>query len=359
MILTYKYRLKDKRRTRRLLNFAFAVNQVWNYCVEVQRKAQRLRREGAATRWPSQFDLQALTKGVSKDIGIHAQTVQRVCEQFIRSRDLNKRCPRFRSSKKALGWIPFQAQSRQIAGNQITYLGVNFRFFGEKRRPLPEKTKGGCFVEDSRGRWYVCFHVEVSPLPRVSSSKIGIDLGLSTLATLSNGEKIEAPRYYRLYEEKLIIATRANKKDRVRALNARIKDSRRDYLHKVSTNLVHTYNQIFVGNVSSSQLVQTKMAKSVYDASWATLRTFLRYKASRHGGNYQEVDEKWSTQICSACGILPASRPRGITDLGIREWRCSSCGTLHDRDVNAAKNILAFGRSVTPLVEESRVAYGR
>jgi transposase len=101
------------------------------------------------------------------------------------------------------------------------------------------------------------------------------------------------------------------------------------------------------------------MAKSVTDASWSTFKNLLRYKASRHGGKFVEVDERFTTQICSSCGDKPKTRPRGIADLGIREWRCSSCGANHDRDVNAAKNILMIGRSVTPLAEESRVAYGR
>jgi transposase len=103
------------------------------------------------------------------------------------------------------------------------------------------------------------------------------------------------------------------------------------------------------------------MAKSVYDAGWSTSRNTLRYKASRHGGTFREVDEvsTFTTQTCSTTGMLPPERPRGIAGLGLREWRCSACGEIHDRDVNAARNILALGLSAQPLVEESRVAYGR
>jgi transposase len=113
------------------------------------------------------------------------------------------------------------------------------------------------------------------------------------------------------------------------------------------------------------------MAKSVLDASWTDARTTLRYKVSRHGGTFREIDERFTSQVCSACGILPASRPKGIADLGVREWRCSACGEIHDRDVNAARNIRALGlradeivlvNAVTggqPPVEESRVAHGR
>jgi IS605 OrfB family transposase len=375
MILTYKYRLKGKRSSRLLLRRAWAVNQVWNYCVATQRSVQRVWNAGLSPKWASQYDLQRRTGGTSRDLHLHAQTIQGVCEQFVKSRDLHKKCPRFRRSggpKRSLGWVPFQKQSRQVTPSSVTYLGHIHRFFGARRRPLPETARGGCFVEDARGRWWACFHVEVadelrqapasgSPVPGslASGSPVGIDLGLKFLATLSTGEKIDAPRTYRLWEEKLIVAQRAHKADRVRALHDKITNVRRDHLHKLSTRIVRTYGAVYVGDVSSSQLGRTRMAKSVYDAGWSIFRGMLRYKASRHGVKYAEVDEFRSTQICSSCGDLPPTRPRGIADLGMREWVCSSCGASHDRDVNAARNILTTGLSAQPLVEGSRVAHGR
>jgi putative transposase len=363
MIITYKYRLKGKRGCRQLRRFSWAANQVWNYCVQTQRSVQRAWKSGLSPKWPSQYDLQKLTGGSSRDLGLHAQTIQGVCEQFTKSRDLHKKCPRFRRSggpKRSLGWVPFQKQSRQITANAVTYLGNTYRFFGAKRRPIPDTTRGGCFVEDARGRWWVCFQVEVGEISTVQrSSAVGIDLGLKSLATLSTGEKIDAQRTYRLWEDKLIVAQRANKRDRVRALHAKIADVRKDHLHKLSTRLVQEHGAIYVGDISSSQLGRTRMAKSVYDASWSTFRGMLRYKASRHGVKYTEVDERFSTQICSHCGVLSPERPKGIADLGMREWVCSSCETSHDRDVNAAKNILMTGLSAQSLVEGSRVAYGR
>lgn len=364
MILTYKYRLKGKRAARQLRQCAWAANQVWNFCAQTQRKAQRNWREGVATsRWPRQYDLQHLTGGTSKDLRIHAQSIQSVCEQFVKSRDLHKQCPRFRrsrGSKRSLGWVPFQSQSRQVTASSITYLGNTYQFFGAKRRPLPVTARGGTFVEDARGRWWVCVHVEVGDSLAIAPDlSVGIDLGLKSLATMSTGKKIDAPRTYRLWEEKLETAQRAGNQARARAINAKIANIRRDHMHKVTTEIARSYRTIFGGDVSSSKLAKTKMAKSVYDAGWSTFRNALRYKASRHGGTFRDVDERFSTQICSTCGALPPSRPRGIADLGMREWDCSSCGVHHDRDVNAAKNILAFGLSAQPLVEESRVAYGR
>jgi putative transposase len=217
MILTYKYRLKGKRAARQLRRFAFQANQVWNYCVQTQRTVQRTRKFGLSPKWPSQYDLQKLTGGTSRDLRLHAQSITGVCEQFVKSRDLHGRCPQFRRSggaRRSLGWVPVQRQSRQVTPGSVTYLGNTYRFFGAKRRPLPETARGGCFVENARGYWWVCLHVEVGDLPQAPDVAIGIDLGLRTLATLSTGEKIEAPRTYRLYEEKLIIAQRANNRTR-------------------------------------------------------------------------------------------------------------------------------------------------
>jgi putative transposase len=361
MILTYKYRLKGKRAGRQLRRFAFAANQVWNFCVQTQKATQRAWRGGLSPKWLSHFDLQRLSSGVSSELGLNAQSIQGVCAQFAKSRNQHKKCPAFRKSsgsKRSLGWIPFTEQARQTTPGSVTYLGNTYKFFGANRRPLPSNAKGGCFVEDARGYWYVCFYVEVEDLPSAPAKAVGIDLGLKTLATLSTGEKIEGPRAYRLWEEKLIKAQRANDRDRVRAINTKIANIRRDHMHKATTRLAEEFNEIYVGDVSSSRLVQTPMAKSVLDAGWSTFRSTLEYKVSRHQGKYLEVDEKFSSQTCSSCEILPASRPRGIAGLEVRSWVCSECSARHDRDVNAAKNILRVGRSATPLVEESRVVHG-
>jgi IS605 OrfB family transposase len=376
MILTYKYRLKGKRAARQLRRYAWAVNQVWNFCVQTQKTTQRRYRDGLKPKWPSQYELQALTVGTSVDLGVHAQSVQGTCEQFTKSRDLHRKCPNFRRSggqRRSLGWIPFPKQGRQLNGNSIIYLGNTYRFFGSKRRPLPAIIKGGVFVEDARGRWWVCFHVGVEDLANaVANEAVGIDLGLKTLATLSTGEKIDNPQTYRKWEGKLAVAQRAGNHTRAKAINAKIANVRRDHMHKATSKIAAQYSFIAVGNISSSQLVKTRMAKSVLDAGWSAFRNAFRYKASRHGGTFLEVDERFTSQTCSTCGEQPPSRPRGIAGLGIREWACSSCGSRHDRDVNAAKNILKLGLSALasnqprgrkmtrqPRVDESRVAHGR
>ena len=109
--------------------------------------------------------------------------------------------------------------------------------------------------------------------------------------------------------------------------------------------MVDTYGEIYVGNVSSSKLVKTKMAKSVLDAGWAMLKTMLEYKGAHAGIVVREVNESFSTQVCSCCGSISASSPKGRAGLRIRGWTCPDCGSVHDRDINAAKNILGRGRA--------------
>jgi putative transposase len=206
--------------------------------------------------------------------------------------------------------------------------------------------RAGNLSEDARGRWYLnaCVAVPVAePTDRASVRRdVGIDLGLEDFVATSDGEKVSAPRFYRGLEPKIAIAQRAGKKDRVRAIHAKIANRRRDSLHQFSTRLVREYDTIFVGNVNASALAKTPHAKSVLDASWSAFRTMLRYKCDFAGATFAEVNEAFSTQICSACDAC--SGPKGIAGLGIRAWICSRCGTVHDRNVNAAKNILAAGR---------------
>ena len=115
---------------------------------------------------------------------------------------------------------------------------------------------------------------------------------------------------------------------------------------KYALDLVRRFDYIAVGNVSASKLAKTRMAKSVYDASWSSFRDKLRYKAIAHGATFEEVNESGSTQSCSACGSKDSTtRPKGIAGLRIREWTCSRCGVVHDRDTNAALNILRCGRA--------------
>ena len=107
--------------------------------------------------------------------------------------------------------------------------------------------------------------------------------------------------------------------------------------------MAENYGAIFIGDVSSKKLTKTKMAKSVLDAGWGMLKTQLKYKAIARSVMFEEINEKYTTQICSCCGVISGNSPKGRAGLGIREWICCECGAIHDRDINAAKNILALG----------------
>lgn len=346
MILTFKYRVKDRRAGKRLAAHARAVNLVWNYCVGAQKHAQRHNQ-----RWPSHFDLTRLTAGCTAELSLQSDTIGAICRVFIAARNAKRRCPRYRG-RRSLAWLPFDHADKavQIDGDTITYRKQPYRLW--LSRPMEGKRKTGSFAQDARGRWHVNIQCEVEPKQDCGAGTVGIDLGLKTLATLSDGSTVDNGRFLAALADRLAVAQRAGNKRRAAAIHARIANARRHHLHQASTRLIRAYGKIVVGNVDSGKLARTKMAKSVLDASWSTFRNMLRYKAIAHGADYAEVDERYTTRACSECGALGG--PKGRKGLGIREWICGDCGAAHDRDVNAARNIL--GRERPPLAGEIAVA---
>ena len=340
LLLTFKLRLRDKH-TSELNRQARAVNFVWNYCNETQQKAARARRK-----WLTAVDLQRLMAGASKDLDLHAHTIQKVCQQYDRSRS-EKRKPwlRFRGHR-SLGWIPFnQGHVRTIAPGKLKFRGVIYETMHWREVPEGAVIRAGSFNQNSSGHWYVNIPIEfpVEVFGRCGNAAVGIDLGLKQLATLSDSRKIDAPRLYRASEAKLATAQRSKKVKRARAIHRKIANRRKDFMHKLSAQLSKEYGLIVVGDVSPSKLSQTRMAKSVLDAGWSDLKSKLAYKTHLRGGRLIEVSEKMTTQTCSECGSAPPSRPRGIAGLSKRTWKCDECGAVHDRDVNAARNILRIG----------------
>ena len=346
MQLTYKFRLRDTCDSE-LRRQSRAVNHVWNYCNERQREAVSKRRT-----WLSHFDLQKLTAGSSKELDIHGHTIQQVCRVYTQSRKTTKKpWLKWRSNRKSLGWVPFNKDTVRYKNGAFVFRGRSYKAWISRDLEEGQTFGAGSFNQDSLGRWWINLPVEVDKLSATGTDAIGIDLGLKELVTTSGGQKIKHPRYYRNMEERIATAQRAKKKKQVKRLHAKVKAQRKDFLHKVSVRLVREHAAIFVGNVKPSTIAKTRMGKSSLDAGWAMLKDFLRYKAIRHEGIFAEIDESYTTQTCSSCGVLPDSRPKGIAGLGIREWACE-CGVTHDRDVNAAKNILA--RGLASLAEGTR-----
>jgi len=338
MRLTYKFRLRDKHAAE-LNRQARAVNVVWNYLNETQQKAAQARRK-----WLTAVDLMQLTAGAGKLLDLHAHTIQKVCQQYDRSRKA-KRKPWLRwRGRKSLGWVPYNSGHVTFDGQTFKFRGVRYETMHLRDLPAGAKIGAGSFNQDSKGRWYLNCPVEVATADHAPLTLVGIDLGLKDLATLSDGRKIETPRFYRKSEAALATAQRARKTKRTRAIHAKIAARRKDFMHKASAALAKEYGLIVIGDVSPSKLAQTKMAKSVLDAGWSDLKRKLSYKTHLRGGACLEVSERLTTQTCSACGSLPPSRPRGIAGLSKRDWVCDDCGTVHDRDVNAAINILRVGQ---------------
>lgn len=339
MLLTYKFRVKDKHAAE-LNRQARAVNFVWNYCNETQQQAVKRGRK-----WLTWHDLQKLTAGSSKELGLHAHTIQQICQQYDRSRRHHKK-PWIRwRSKRSLGWVPFNTGHVSLRDGAFYFRQQRYNVWLSRNLPEGTKIGAGSFNQDTNGNWYINAPVDIESRSSAGTGSIGIDLGLKSFAVTSNGETVEAQRFYRDLEPALGIAQRAGNKRRVKAIHAKIANRRKDYLHKLSTRIVKENGAVFVGNVNASALAKTRMAKSVLDAGWSAFRAMLEYKAIRHQVLFRDVDEYLTTQICSECGALPDERPKGIGDLGIREWTCGACGARHDRDINAARNILARGHA--------------
>lgn len=344
MILTYRYRIKSL--TGELNRQARAVSYVWNFCNNTQKHALNWWKK-----WPTGFDLNNLTAGSSKELGLNSGTVNAVCEQYVKARrQKNRPYLRYRG-KKSLGWVPLKGRYLKREGDAFRFAGHTFRVFNSRELPAGNIKDGTNFSCDARGDWFLNIVIDVAECAqRPLKNGIGIDLGLKEFAAFSTGEKIENPRHLRQLADKLAMAQRAGKKRRAANIHARITNARRDFHHKLSTRIVREFDYIAAGNVNAAGLVKTNLAKSVLDAGWSSFRSMLAYKAIKLGAWYEEVDERFTSQVCSSCGTLPDSRPKGTADLGIRQWVCSDCGAAHDRDINSALNLLARHGHVSPAV---------
>ena len=334
-MITYKFRIKDSSSSW-LNKAAKSVNFVWNYCNETSHFAIKNR-----SKFLSGFDLSNLTSGTSKDLNLNSVTIQNVCEEYaIRRKQFKKIKLKWRS-KKSLGWIPFKSNAIKLKNDSIYYHKNHIKYW--KSREIIGKIRSGSFIQDSRGRWYINIVADGEIKPISPNISVGIDLGLKDLATLSTGKKYKAMKYFRKYERLLALSQKDNKRKRVKNIHAKIKNSRLDNNHKISTEVTNENNLIFVGNVSSSKLIKTNMAKSVLDAGWSQLKSFLVYKSIRKQGKTIEINEYLTSQTCSCCLKITASSPKGLQGLGIREWVCDFCSSIHDRDTNSAMNILRLG----------------
>jgi len=267
------------------------------------------------------------------------------------------RYPHFKSKHKSKASATFTTSGFRYRDGQVILAKMDAPLGICWSRPLPEGAEPSTVTvsRDAAGRWHISILVEcaVETLPPLDSA-VGIDAGLTTLLTLSTGEKIANPRHERRDRARLALAQRrlarkakgsANRaKARVKAarIYARITDRRRDHLHKLSTRLIRENQTVIIEDLSVRNMVRNhSLARAISDASWSELRRMLEYKADWYGRTVIAVD-RWypSSKTCSVCGAIAASMP-----LNIREWTCP-CGAAHDRDVNAAQVIRAAGLAV-------------
>ncbi|MEU9340487.1 RNA-guided endonuclease TnpB family protein [Streptomyces sp. NPDC048278] len=263
------------------------------------------------------------------------------------------RAPRLKSRKDARQSIRFTANARwNITGSGQLSLPKIGAVKVKWSRTLPATPTSVTVVRDAAGRYFASFVIDTDPandqarMPQTDRT-IGIDLGLTHFAVLSDGTKIDSPRILRRAEKKLKKAqrelsrkqkgsnNRAKARLKVARAHAKVADARRNFHHQLSSKLISENQGIAVEDLPVVSLARTKLAKSVHDAGWSSFINMLEYKAERYGRTLVKIGRFTPTsQTCSTCGAVDGPKP-----LNVREWTCSACGTVHDRDHNAAINV--------------------
>ncbi|MFF3584445.1 RNA-guided endonuclease InsQ/TnpB family protein [Streptomyces mirabilis] len=267
--------------------------------------------------------------------------------------------PRFKSKRKSRASAEYTSSAFTFRDGRLKLAKMAGPLDIVWSRPLPEGSVPTTVTvsRDAAGRWFVlmlCDDPTVKPLAATDAA-VGIDVGLDHLLALSTGEKIANPRHERRDRARLAKAQRncarkekgsANREKarrKVARIYARITDRRRDGLHKLTTRLVRENQTLVIEDLTVRNMVRNrKLARAISDAAWAEFRSLLEYKAAWYGRDVVVVDRFFpSSKLCSHCGALQDRMPRHV-----RTWTCD-CGTVHDRDVNAAKNLLAAGLAVS------------
>ena len=216
------------------------------------------------SKWLSTNDLIKLTSGSSSELGLNSQVIQQVCKEYWTRRFHTKRRKlswrKSKGTRRSLGWIPCTNQNVKIAGDRIKFGGKTFRFW--KTREIPVDIRTISFNEDARGRWYINIVCLVDIHENPGSLEIGVDLGLKTMATLSDGRKFDRNNLTTQYAERLAMAQRAGKKKLARRIHAKIANIRKDWNHKTANAILAGARLVCVGDVSTVKLVKTRMAKS-------------------------------------------------------------------------------------------------
>jgi putative transposase len=295
------------------------------------------------TLWLREADSQMLQQAL--------RDVEGAFEAFFEKRS---RFPRFRSKKA--GHYTFRIPQRVKVEEGEVYVPKVGWVRIRQSREVEGKTKSATFKRDATGHWYVALTNEFempNVEPPASERPVGVDLGLKDLFVLSDGERVPAPRFARKADRKLKKAQknlsrkkpgsrrREKAKHRVARVHRKVSNQRSDFLHKLTTDLTRKYDCICVEDLSTKGLAKTKLSRSVLDAAFGEFLRQVEYKATWNFKRSVKVGRFFpSTKLCSECGALNPN-----LTLSDRTWLCS-CGTQHDRDLNASRNILAEGMRV-------------
>ncbi|WP_040690602.1 RNA-guided endonuclease InsQ/TnpB family protein [Nocardia vinacea] len=286
------------------------------------------------------------------------QALRHLQGAFANFFDKRAKYPRFKSKKKSRASAEYTRSAFRYRDGRLTLAKMDEPLDIVWSRPLPVGAEPSTVTvsRDAAGRWFVSLLVEtcIAHLPPTPSA-VGVDAGITSLLALSTGEKITNPKYQQREHIRLVKAQRSlarkakgsanreNARRTVARIHARVADRRRDYLHKVTTRLVRENQTIVIEDLNVAGMLRNhSVARAISDASWSQFRSMLEYKARWYGREVIAID-RWfpSSKTCSVCGLLLDHLP-----LHVREWTCR-CGAVHDRDVNAAKNIVAAGLAVT------------
>ncbi|MFI9360854.1 RNA-guided endonuclease InsQ/TnpB family protein [Kitasatospora sp. NPDC053057] len=339
------------------------VRKVYNMALQARTEAWWLRGErinynttsAMLTAWKKTGELSYLSEVSSVPLQQTLRHLQGAFTNFFAKR---ARYPRFKSKKKSRDSAEYTTSAFRYRGGRLTLAKMAEPLAVAWSRPLPEGQSPSTVTvtRDAAGRWFVsmlCDDPDVKPLPVIDTA-VGVDAGVTSLVTLSTGEKVTNPRYERRDRELLVRAQRdlarkargsANREKarrKVARVHARIADRRRDFLHKLTTRLVRENQTVAIEDLTVRNMLKNgNLSRAISDASWSELRTMLECKAQWYGRDLVTID-RWfpSSKLCSACGTIRDKMP-----LNVRAWECD-CGAVHDRDVNAARNILAAGLAV-------------
>lgn len=355
---TFKYRIfPTKAQTSKLEATLGLCRELYNSALQERRDAWKLNRINISNQ--DQEKQLPEIKTIREDLNsVYSQVLQDVLKRVDRSfQNFFRRVKR----KEKAGFPRFQNKFRY---NSFTYKQLGFSLSDEKlnlskigkikiklHREIIGKIKTLTISKDSCGKWFACFSVETTEesLEPINKS-IGIDVGLKTFCTLSDGVEIDNPRFFRNSEKILATAQRRlslqpkaskerhKKRQIVASIHNRIKNRRSNFAHQVSRFLVNSYDRIFFEDLNIKGMMKNHcLAKSIGDVAWNQTVQYTQYKAENADRTVRTVNPRNTSQICSSCGETVKK------DLSVRVHHCSNCGLEICRDLNAAINILRIG----------------